>query len=302
MSTELILAPSFTPGDLIRQDGTLSLPDEWIERKNALLVEAAAVAPPATPHDRDVAISVAARIKGEMDDIEEARERDKAGYWKMCQAIDLTKKLHVKELDAERARINREVGAFNQAQADKAKREQEARDREAKRIADEAAAAQREADRQAEELRKEQEALALKQKRAQEAAEAKGKELTPEAKAKQLQAQLDAQEAQEKLEEASRQRQATLDAQKAQLEREQLEAAERQRQEKATGGAQRYDTKFTIPDLHRLYAANRGCVRLEPDLVQLKYIVNNQPDIAEKLTELAGVTWTKTPTFSPKGR
>lgn len=284
---------------LILPDGTLALSREAVQRKFDLLAESTATTtePFTNAAARDHAIQVAARLKGEEDDAEDDREKAKSLFWRMCGAIDLTKKKHVAELTTERTRLNRQVGAYNAEQQLKAQREQEARDRETRRIQQEAAEAQRKAEAEAERLRKEQEALALKQKQAQEAAEAKGREQTPAAKAKALQAQLDQEEAAEKAEAIRLEQQASSDRALRQLESERLAAAERQRSEKPSGGAQRTEPKITVTDIHALYAYQRNLVRMEPDLVNLKFLIRGNPTIS-----IPGVSFVMESTFSAKAR
>lgn len=246
---------------------------------------------------RDSASDLAGRIAGHIAQVEKDRKAIKDPFFRMGQAIDAAAAAHVKELEAEKIRLNRLVGAFNQEQADKAQREQEARDREARRIQQEAAEAQRKADAEAERLRKEQEALALKQKQAQEAAEAKGREQTPAAKARALQAQLDAGEAAEAAEAKRKEQQEASDRALRQLESERLAAEEKLRSEKPSGGAQRTEPKITVTDVHALYAYQRNLVRMEPDLVNLKFLIRGNPTIS-----IPGVSFVMESTFSAKAR
>lgn len=294
MTKELIEAPAINeapPAPLINAEGQ--------RIKTELIAKADVIQEIATVHIRDGAISVAADIKGHLTAIEKTRKEIKEPFLRMGQAIDDCAKKHVAELTIELNRLNRLVGAYNQEQADIARREQEARDRAAAEIARKAREEQEALERKLEEERKAALAAETKRKLAEAAAAAKGKELTAAQKAKQLEAQLAEQERLEKIEEEARERQAKLDREKAELEKQQLEAAERMRQEKATGGAQRTEIDIEVTDIHLLYASNRGCVRLTPDLVQIKFLINNSEDPNFRLP---GVVYTKRAVFSAKGR
>jgi chromosome segregation ATPase len=292
--TELIIAPEISaapPAPIINEEGA-KLKAELLVQSNHLVV-----IPDAST--RDFAIKVAGHIAGHISQVEKDRKAIKDPFFRMGQAIDKAAADHVKELEAEKRRLNQLVGAYNAEQEMIAQRELEAREREARRIQQEAAEAQRKAEAEAERLRKEQEARALKQKQAQDRAEAAGKELTAKAKAAQLQAQLDAEERAEAIEAARKEQQEATDRALRQLESEKLAAAEKLRQEKATGGAQRTEIDIEVLDILALYKARPDCVRLSPDLVQLKYVINNSDD---PNLRIPGITWTKRAVFSAKAR
>lgn len=58
-----------------------------------------------------------------------------------------------------------------------------------------------------------------------------------------------------------------------------------------SGGAQRYEITVDVFDVKALYAARPTCVKLVPDLIEIKYLANRG-------VNLPGVTITKTPIFS----
>lgn len=62
---------------------------------------------------------------------------------------------------------------------------------------------------------------------------------------------------------------------------------------KPSGGAQRFEITVTVLDAKALYAAQPSCVKLVPDLVQIKWMAEHQPN-----QPLPGVTITKTPIFN----
>lgn len=274
MTKELITAPTIAeapPAPIINAEGE--------KIKADLLTLSGDIREIVATPVRDRAIDVASVIKGHLTAIEKTRKEIKEPFLRMGQAIDDCAKRHVAELATELSRLNGLVGAYNEQQRREAAEALRKQQEEADRIA-----------RAAEEERKRQLAEETKRRLAEERAAAKGKELTDAQKQKQLEAQL-----------AEQDRLDALEAERARIEQERIATAERLQAEKATGGAQRYDLKFSIPSLRNLYAALPGCVRMEADLVQLKYVVNNMPEQAKRLTE-AGVTWTKTPVFSARGR
>lgn len=302
MTKELILAPIFSLGNIIKTDGTLAVNPEAIEARDALVSEALSIpgTPFTTPAERDHAIQVASRIKGQMDDAERDRVAKKDAFLKIGAAIDQTKKNYVSELDKQRTRLSQQIGAFNEAQRLKAQREQEERDREARRLQQEAEEKRRAAEAELERLRKEQEAIAEKQRKAQEAAEAKGKALTAAQQKKQLQEELAAEERREAAEAEARQKQADMDRAFRQLESEKLAAAEKLRQEKATGGAQRTEIDIEVTNAQMLYNYNPSCVKLVPDLAQIKFLINSHKDDPE--FRIPGVIFAKRAVFSARGR
>jgi len=290
--TELIIAPEISaapPAPIINKEAELI--------KTELLAMASEIKEITTPHIRDAAIQIAGRIKGHISQVERDRKAIKDPFYRMGLAIDSAARKHVAELENRLNEVNRLVGAFNAEQEMIVQREQEARDRETQRIQREAAEALRQAAADAELIRTEQHILAAKQQRAQDRAEASGKGLTAKAKAEHLQAQLDADERAAAIEAKLKDAQEASDRLLRLVQGEKLAAFERFQRERATGGAQHTHLEIEVIDILALYRVRPDCVRLSPDLVQLKYVINNSED---PNLRIPGIIWTKRAVFQAK--
>ena len=294
ITTELIIAPEISAAPaapIINKDG---------ERiKTELIAAASTIVEITTPHIRDAAIQIAGQIKGHISQVEKDRKSIKDPFFRMGLAIDAAARRHVTELENRLNEINRLVGSYNAVQEMIAQREQEARDREIRRIQQEAAEAIRKAEQETETLRLEQHILAVKQQQALERAEASGKGLTAKAKAAQLQAQLDAEERADAIEARRKERQEASDRALRALEDDAQRFLAALKQDKATGGAQHTHLEIEVLDILVLYKARPDCVRLSPDLVQLKYVISNSED---PNLRIPGIIWTKRAVFSAKAR
>lgn len=272
MPTEIILAPRFTVGDLIQPNGTLAFKKEALEAKQLLLEEAKSET--LVPLDKAAAdhlLNLASRINGQIADAEESHRIGKEGFLRMSQAYDLSKREYVRDLEIMSKRIGALIGSYN------------------KNVENERKAADdlRKAELQKAETAKQQildEASAAANKLA---AAASGQvKLKKGEKAKLLGAQL---AAETKAEEITGTQEALVD--KA------FSDAEEARKAKASGGTQRTEYDIVVTDIKALYAAQPTCVRLEPELTQIKWIHRNRPT-----DKLPGVTITERATFTAKPR
>ena len=266
MSTSLATVPTLTIGDLIDKDGRLQLTEQAITNKRDILEEASNVPLVLdTIADRDQAINVSARLGGLIKEANEDHKRIKVNFLAMCQAIDATKRDYIKELEEEKKKLDRAAGTFEQKRLDTLRREQEERD---------AAARQAEQD----------EAARLRLLAEQD--EAARKEAPTDRKAA-LSAELRREEEREQI----------VADQKAR-EEQQIRDAELRRQAAASGGTSRKEITVEAYDLASLFRARPDCVRMEPDLVQIKFLWNNQNNIFP----LPGIKVEERPVFSAKAR
>jgi hypothetical protein len=141
---QLMVVPPLSITSLL-SNGRIKLPEEALTQRDLLLEEASTVGDPKTESDRDHGINVSARLKGQIEMMEEARVRAKSDYYAVCCAIDITAKEYKEKLEAERARINRGNGAFEQRRLAAIRRAEEEAEAEKKRLALEAQRLEQEA-------------------------------------------------------------------------------------------------------------------------------------------------------------
>lgn len=261
MSKELIIAPAIqaTPD-------TASIVTKAVSDRKALLDRYSHITGIVTIGDRDDAVRLAKEIAGHLKELEDSRVAIKEPYLEMCRKIDGVAKEHRAELEAAARQIGNKVGEFNEQQR-RLKEEEDRRIREEQqRIENER--------QKLEQERKEREEKEAAAKRKPTAAQSLRKELEEE------------------------EREEQLEAERKRLDQERLDLAERNRQTASFGGAQRTEIDIEVTDIRALYAAQPTCVRLTADLVQLKWIINNRPE----LLPLPGVTFTKRPVFSARSK
>lgn len=240
---------------------------EWLKAKADLLARVAKITAVTDAKSRDIAINAAASVKARMSAAEDARKKEKDPYYKTGKAIDSTVAEYNADLEIQLRRLNGMVGQYETNRRAEEERERQRQVAEAKRLED---------------------ARLLKLKEEQEASEraaaSEKNKLAPENKAAHLEAALDAQDAQDKIE-----------AEQRKLDQQRIDAAEENRKNAASGGMLRYEYDIDITNLHELYKARPDCVKLTPDLVQIKYLINNSPSI-----ELPGVTYVKRAMFAAR--
>lgn len=273
-SKALILAPQLTLGDIIQKDGTLRLSEQALRDKEDILAESRPCTTPATQSEFTASVNIAARIRGIMKSAEIDRESAKAPFLAIGRAIDASAKRYSAELDAELKRLDRLNGDYEFARREEERKRAEAAAAETRRLAHEVERKRLEAEAASEKERKRLDTLA-----------AKGKEPTAAEKAATLTKQLEIAEEQEKLEEKQRQ-----------LQEQQMADVEKARQAKPSSGSQRMQLNVTVFDARALHAFRADCVKLEPDLTQIKYLINSG------ITTIPGVNWTRTPVFSSTAR
>lgn len=244
----------------INQSPEVKIAELGIQVRAELLTKAGQIVQVTNTSEANHAILVSSEIKAHLKDVEATREGLKKPFLEMGRKIDAAAKQHVEALDAALRSINNRIGEYNAAVQAKRRADEEARQAEERRIA--------------EELRKaEEERLKAEQKLADE-------KLKPAQAAKILEADLDRQQKEEELK-----------AEQELLAEERRKAAELAAQPK--GGMQREEIDVNVTDIHALYAAERACVRLAPDLPMIKAMIK-----AGK--ELPGVTFVKRAVFSAR--
>lgn len=241
--------------------------------KIELVFKASGIVAIADEKQRNFAIATAGSIKAHLNAVEKQREEIKSPFWKMGQAIDKAAKEHVKELDDELRRINRLTGEFEAERERKLQAEQERRNQEALDLIEKQKEHEQEAKRIADDRAAREAKLA-----------ARGKELSPADKAKALQAELAAEEAQEDLE-----------AQQRKLEADRIAAAEQARQGAASGIIHRYEIEITPTNLMEVLQFNRGFVTLALNVNAVKFAINTDPNI-----KIPGLTFERRPIVTTK--
>jgi DNA repair exonuclease SbcCD ATPase subunit len=291
----IILAPAIAAAP---QKPTVTA--EGLRLKAELLDKAGKLGPITTLELRDATTAVAATIKTHLNAIEESYKEVAGPFYQMWKALGEAKSAHVKALTDELSRLNLRIGQYNEAERRRLQEEQEALRREQRRLAAEEAQRVRDAELAAEALRKEQEALALKQKQAQEALEAKGKGPTAKQRADALQAQLDLEEKEAQLKADQEDFRLAQEKKRQEVEEEQMQAAERLRQSRGTGGSNRTKIEIEVKDIHALQKAYPACVRMEPDLNALKFLINTHAGDTD--FTIPGVTFYRTAVFATKAK
>ena len=280
MSKELVTIPSlpFTVASLLDKHGRLSLNPQVIQDKADIIAEADPIINKEikTISDRDAAINVAARLAGMVADAEKDRKAQKQAFYDMGVAIDATASAYKEDLEFKKVTINRKVGAFNEAEKERQRKEQAEIERKAREAREEIERIEKD------KLKKEQEA--------REHEEATGKPLSKKLEAKLLQEQLEADEKQEQ-----------LAAETKRLEDLRIQNAELSRSSRSVGGSQRTEIVVEVWDKAALYKARPDCVRLEPDLIQIKYLITTHKDDPTPYV-IPGVTYQTQPVFSAKKR
>lgn len=131
MSKEIILAPAYSLGDIINEDGMLPVSESAIKAKAALVEKYNPLGDVDTIEQRDASLAALADINRELTKLEKERVSFKDPFYKMGKAIDLTVKTHIAELEAIKKRLSLAAGKFE----DKLRKDAET---EQRRIANEA--------------------------------------------------------------------------------------------------------------------------------------------------------------------
>lgn len=284
MAHELILAPAIADQPLTP---TISGQARRIRQE---LLDRTEIVPSSITHVplRDVAISIASDIKGHIDAVEKMREEIKRPFLEMGRAIDAAAKEHVAELKTELNRLNGLVGAFNEQQAREAEQERRKLAAEAARIENERRLA-------------EQEAIRIEQNTPATPPESLAGDLTPVERAKALARLLADEDEQAEKEGRAQKTVRELAGQQAALEKSRLEAEARHSQSKPSGGAQRHELDIEVTDIHLLRQAHPACVKLTPDLVAIKYVINTNLANGDQ-SPIPGVTYFRRAVFSARGK
>jgi hypothetical protein len=268
MSTALIQLDS---------EGAPALLQEAEQLKQEVIGTLALVGLVETPEQNQNAVAAMAKAKAFEKAVDKAHAEAKEPYLKICQQLDKLKRDILKEGMADYGRVYDLSCEYNAALVAKQREEEEARQRELKRIEDERLAEERriaEANRLAEEARQaaarmaQEAALAEQRRLEQEAANAKSKKAKEEALARAAEAQkrqneIDALAAKARAERADQ-------AEKERLERE--IAAEKAREaigpavemQKTQGQAVKAVWVFDVVDIHALARARADLVDIKP--------------------------------------
>lgn len=206
-----------------------------------------------TVAERDLAIELAKKAKSFTAQVEKDRVAIKEPFLEIGKRIDTCAKEIVTSLKNSITEVERKIGAFNE----KLRQEQIAKERA--RLAE------------IERVEKERKAAEEEARKAAEAVEAA-------TSAKDRKAALIAQlEAEEKVEETA--------------SKTVVVAAPTEKTPSAVGGSNRYEISVEVVDIKALYEARPDCVKLTPDLLQIKHL-------ASLGMPLPGVLVSKNPIFS----
>jgi hypothetical protein len=145
MTNTLVVVPELSI-ERFFEDGKLKLPEEEVKRRDELAYEASCIKAINTAAERDQAINTAARLKGLEEEMSEAHVAAKKNFLVMCQAIDEAKRNFNNPMTAERERLNRLIGSFEQARREAAAKAQRELEAERTRALAEAYRLQREAE------------------------------------------------------------------------------------------------------------------------------------------------------------
>ncbi len=209
----------------------ISITPEAVKLKQEALARAASIVKVTTKEEREAAIQAAGILKGLSSAAEATRKEIKQPYWDAGKTIDLKAKEYAADIDARVSAIERMLGAYAQAELDKARKEQQERERQ-----------QREA---VEAQEREQRCLAEIERQQQEAQ----RQATEAGTAKERKA---AQEAADKLE---RDRLAAeFELEEAQAANEEAQSTVVQSTAKVSGQRVKAEFDFEVTDIDAFYA------------------------------------------------
>jgi len=246
------------------KENTLVVPDapsqagitinaDAVSQRDILLTKVQCVTVVANIDQRDAAVSFVKDAKAHLAQVEKDRKDLTEPFLAIQRQIMAVAKEHRDKLEKAIVPVERMIGAFNE------KLRLEAAEQEHKRLA---------------ELQKIEDDRRKAAEEAEKAAVAVEAAKTAKARREALVKQL---EAEDKVIEANQQVQEAVAAPVISAD--------------TSGGAQRYEITVEVFDVKALYAARPTCVKLVPDLIEIKYLANRG-------VELAGVKVTKTPIYS----
>lgn len=260
--------------------------------REAALDKAALIAKVTSPAEQDAAVAAQMDLERVKRDVEKAEEAVKRPLNELRTAIIQTRKNFCEEIEVEGMRIAGLINEFQCQERERAMAERRAAEAEARKIAEVEQKALREA---AEKARLEAEAIAKKEREEAEARQAIArKEAAAAAAIKNATARAEAEAAAKRREieaEAAAKRRADAEAaaaaQRADEARQRIESqAAAQREEvapvneaKAAGQVVRTEWKIEVTDIHLLYRAHSGCVKLEPRIAEIKSLLDAGVDV-----------------------
>ena len=221
--------------------------------RDILLTKVQCVTVVANIEQREAALSFVKDAKAHLSQVEKDRVALTEPFLAIQRQIMSVAKEHCEKLKNAIVPVERMIGAFNESLRVEAARKERERLAELQKIEDDRRAAA---------------------KAAEDAAAAVEAAKTAKARREALVKQLEAEDA---VIEANQQVQVAAAAPVVSAD--------------TSGGARRYEINVEVFDVKKLYAARPTCVKLVPDLIEIKYLANR--DI-----ELPGVKITKTPIFS----
>jgi hypothetical protein len=111
---------------VLPEDFKVEFLSEGETAKNQLLAESKAIVAIPNPKERDATIELASSIAAHIKAVEESRKAVKEPFYKTGQKIDELARKHVADLEAEKKRLDRLVGAFEQKRLDEIRQQQAA--------------------------------------------------------------------------------------------------------------------------------------------------------------------------------
>ena len=265
---------------------TISLAAAAEEAKVAALNGCALIGTVKNAEQQQEAVNAVRDVKAVLLAVERARKSVKEPLLEACRLIDSAAKKFVEELDAEELRVNTELGNYQAEIVAEARRQEQKRQAELRKIEEERIAEQRrlaaiaaEAERKRlEEARKAEAAAAAERKRiADEAAAARSK-----ADKARLEKERAGFEAKQKAEADAREVQRLKDEAARKMEQERQDALARQAVEavgpaavpqKAKGQVVKPVWTFEVTDIWLLARTNPGLVRIEPNTSEINQVI-----------------------------
>ena len=262
------------------EDQVLIIP-EAVAAKNDLLAKTKGVLQVTTPETRELLYRTSVSMKGHIDQVEADRVALVRPWMDGKSAIDAVAKKHSADLISERNRVNVLLGSYDQGI-------REAAEKERQRLLAEEARLERE--RQAAAQAAEAARIALEKAQAKPEVTDRD-ELFPSTEKAKTQEEL----AEEQFD--AEERAAALERQQRQFDSDRVNALA-SIPSKPAGGALRTEIEVTVTSVKELYASFPMCVKLVPDLAQIKWTINNNLPESGKIP---GVTFVKRAVLSTRG-
>jgi len=232
------------------------------------------------------AVNAVRDVKAVLLAVERARKAVKEPLLEACRLVDSTASAFVEELKVEELRINTELGNYQQEIVAEARRQEQKRQEELRKIEEARVEEQR---RIAEEARKSEEARLAEDRKAQEAAAAERKRIENEAaaaKSKTDKVRLEKErikfESKQKAEAEARELQRLKDEAARKAEQDRQDALARQAVEavgpavvpqKAKGQVVKPTWTFEVVDIWLLARTNPGLVRIEANTSEINQVI-----------------------------